>query len=534
MSRLADRIGEQASPRVRGMARPSRSLVAAVVRGMMSLLLVVLAGAASAAADRAAGPANTTSALRISGPTALPDGTLGAAYGERPMGFDATGGVPPYSWGLYGSNLPGVSGFYAPGPYLVGTPLATGDFTITIEVIDAEPALATRTWTVHVNPPVQMVRSPANRPASSDHPTIEYYDTLRVTGGSSPMHWALIGGALPPGLVLTPDDPYHLGLYAPGSTYGYPTTVGHYAFTVRATDTWASSDTATFTMDVIPTLHITTPGTLGAATVGQSAFVRDVAASGGVPPYQWSWVSWLGALPPGTTLSSAGELAGPPTTPGDYSFWLQAADAGTELPQTQSQSFSLHVNPAPSITASEPFAPAYGGITTSYAFAVAGGTAPMNWIISSGAAPSGMTLDSATGVLSGAPGELGHFVFTVRATDANGVGATHDSEIDVFSPVGVEPASVPTVSYLAAPAPEPARGPTTIAFGLAVRTPVRLEVFDLAGRRVATVASGVYAAGRYRQPWDARGDDGRELASGRYVLRLSSDRVLRTTFIHLR
>lgn len=70
---------------------------------------------------------------------------------------------------------------------------------------------------------------------------------------------------------------------------------------------------------------------------------------------------------------------------------------------------------------------------------------------------------------------------------------------------------------LDAPAPNPARGPTTLGFTLAETGPVRLAVIDLLGREVAVVLSGEAAAGRHT----ARLDPAR-LAPGVYVVRLSA------------
>jgi hypothetical protein len=49
-----------------------------------------------------------------------------------------------------------------------------------------------------------------------------------------------------------------------------------------------------------------------------------------------------------------------------------------------------------------------------------------------------------------------------------------------------------------------------------------LAVFDVAGRRVATLASGAHLAETTSLAWDGRGADGRSLASGAYFLRLTA------------
>ena len=52
-----------------------------------------------------------------------------------------------------------------------------------------------------------------------------------------------------------------------------------------------------------------------------------------------------------------------------------------------------------------------------------------------------------------------------------------------------------------------------------------LSVFDVAGRRVTTLAQGAFAPGRYSVHWDARAASGRTLGSGVYFLRLVGDHV---------
>ncbi|UCH77684.1 MAG: T9SS type A sorting domain-containing protein, partial [Candidatus Coatesbacteria bacterium] len=65
-------------------------------------------------------------------------------------------------------------------------------------------------------------------------------------------------------------------------------------------------------------------------------------------------------------------------------------------------------------------------------------------------------------------------------------------------------------------APNPVTGAATFSFELAEAAAVRLAVYDAAGRKVATVAEGHYAAGVHDVPFRA------ELAPGVYVYRLEA------------
>lgn len=67
-----------------------------------------------------------------------------------------------------------------------------------------------------------------------------------------------------------------------------------------------------------------------------------------------------------------------------------------------------------------------------------------------------------------------------------------------------------------------------IAFDLARAGTVRLEVYDLGGRRVRTLVSGPLPAQRHRVAWDGLGDDGRSLPSGAYLYRLDTGLQVQT------
>jgi len=49
--------------------------------------------------------------------------------------------------------------------------------------------------------------------------------------------------------------------------------------------------------------------------------------------------------------------------------------------------------------------------------------------------------------------------------------------------------------------------------------PVEVSVYDMAGRRVRSLASGTQSPGRYTVQWDGRSDAGVQMAPGAYFLR---------------
>lgn len=73
---------------------------------------------------------------------------------------------------------------------------------------------------------------------------------------------------------------------------------------------------------------------------------------------------------------------------------------------------------------------------------------------------------------------------------------------------------------LAPPRPNPFAGSTTIRYALPHAGRVRLELFDLAGRRVRTLVAATQTAGPYEVLWDGRADGGARLGAGLYLGRL--------------
>jgi flagellar hook assembly protein FlgD len=69
--------------------------------------------------------------------------------------------------------------------------------------------------------------------------------------------------------------------------------------------------------------------------------------------------------------------------------------------------------------------------------------------------------------------------------------------------------------------PNPFRSRTTIRFELEAPGPVRIDIFDLAGRRVRTLERLQLPAGTGEVVWNGRSDGGDRVAPGIYFFRRS-------------
>lgn len=81
----------------------------------------------------------------------------------------------------------------------------------------------------------------------------------------------------------------------------------------------------------------------------------------------------------------------------------------------------------------------------------------------------------------------------------------------------------PLRTALLNPTPNPFNPETSIAFTLAKAQRIELDVIDLRGRQVRTLAQGRYSAGAHVLEWTGVDEAGRRVASGVYLARLRSD-----------
>ncbi|SYZ72035.1 hypothetical protein TRIP_C20150 [Candidatus Zixiibacteriota bacterium] len=70
--------------------------------------------------------------------------------------------------------------------------------------------------------------------------------------------------------------------------------------------------------------------------------------------------------------------------------------------------------------------------------------------------------------------------------------------------------------------PNPFNPTTTFRFSLPVRASVKLEVFNILGQKVATIADQTYEAGTYDINWDGVSSEGFPITSGVYFAKFTS------------
>ncbi len=166
-------------------------------------------------------------------------------------------------------------------------------------------------------------------------------------------------------------------------------------------------------------------------------------------PYQYRVVN--GGLPPGLSLSQGGQISGNPSQAGTYRFWAELSDQDPPskswcLPKKAEREFSITINPRVLVT-TESAGPGTIGLAytlnlaavmKSGASSTAPPSSPLTWTVVQGQLPAGLTLNSGTGVISGAPTAEGASSYFVRAALVDGRADTKGLTITVRQPLVIQ------------------------------------------------------------------------------------------------
>lgn len=160
--------------------------------------------------------------------------------------------------------------------------------------------------------------------------------------------------------------------------------------------------------------------------------LNPLDATGGIPPYSWSWAAASGSsLPPGLGISNTfhcrvrnqsvpcAAIIGTPSAAATYNVVLTVTDSATPAGQ-RSHTFPLTIIPRLVITSG---APPDAVIGTPYSFTptTTGGKPPITWNLASAsgtALPAGLNFDTSTGAVTGTPTTAELANVTEGATDS--------------------------------------------------------------------------------------------------------------------
>jgi hypothetical protein len=316
---------------------------------------------------------------------------------------------------------------------LAGTPApgSAGAYPITINATNGVDSPASQSFTLDVD------QAPSITSADATTFTESTAGTFSVTTSAFPVSALGESGSLPAGVNFVDNG------NGTATLSGTPTagSAGSYPITITADngDGTPASQSFTLTVNSSPSITSATSTTFTAGTPGSFT-----VTSGGSPTPA---LTETGALPSGVTFVDNGDgtaaLAGTPATGsgGTYPVTISAANGAPGSPATQS--FTLTVDEAPSITSAAATTFDVGDPGT---FSVTTNGYPTDALTETGGLPSGVTFTDngdGTATLAGTPaaGTGGTYPITIRADNGDGTPASQSFTLTVDEGVSITSAS---------------------------------------------------------------------------------------------
>ncbi len=332
-----------------------------------------------------------------------------------PLSYTVTATNLPTSISV--TNLPSGLSYNSTTHVISGTPQVYGLFTATVTAPNAI-GVGSAKLTFNISYSSVGITSPAGAAGLVNGPF-----SYGITSTASPATFS--STALPAGLTLDPNS---------GIISGRPSgSAGSYVVSVTATTADGSySGTAPITIAIAgsPTRRPTFTGALEvAALVGQSF---SYSIGGTYAPTLWT----ASNLPAGLALDpTTGIISGSPKAAGDVQVTLSATNSvGTRTGAMTISTAAL--SPAPVITSALSFSANVGVFAPLYSIVASNG--PTSFGASN--LPPGLSVDPASGVISGTPTAAGVFAASVSASNAAGVSTAGVT-------MNVAPAPAPFVTF---------------------------------------------------------------------------------------
>lgn len=366
--------------------------------------------------------------------------------------MSVTGGKAPITYALEtGSTLPAGLTLTASTGLISGTPadsVSGQAYSFSIVATDSLGSQVTKSYTG-----VAGLISPlsiATTSIATITAGLSYSGSVLAAGGVTPYVYSIDSGSLPTGMSLSPSTGAITG------TPTAPTSGTTYAFVIKVTDAVAATATRTYTGTVgqltvtVSALSLLPQDSSGNGTnmlptiFPGSGYTAYIVAQGGVAPYTYDILS--GSVPTGLTATAL-KSDGTAATGGDANQAVTLRVSGTATTATAGQGYSFTVrvrdNNSPQGQAQITYSGTVGnemttvqtltittstlnsmtaGNTHSSLVQATGGVPPYTFTTFAGTLPTGLSLDAATGLISGTPAlTLGAtaYNFTIRVTDSS-------------------------------------------------------------------------------------------------------------------
>ncbi len=380
----------------------------------------------------------------------LPGGIAGVAYVDT---LEAASGTTPYTWSLESGALPPGLTIDSGTGEIAGTSTVAGTYAFIVRVEDAVADTATRAFSIDVvagapdtisfeqqptaavagvsiSPAVTVrVRDSFGNAVAGENVTLTLIGSGTLTGGgaiASDANGLATFGALSVDTAGTKQLVASSGALTPVTSDAFAITSG-----AAATLAFEQQPTAAVAgVAISPAVTVRVRDSFGNAVAGENVTLTLIGSGtltgGGAVASDANGLATFGAL--GINREGSKQLAA----------------SGGSIGPVSSDAFSIT---CPAIALS-PSTLLGGTVGASYADTVSGngGAGPYTFAVSAGTLPTGLTLDSGTGEVSGTPSVSGDFSFTITATDADSCSGARAYAVTVCPVIDVAPPALAAAS----------------------------------------------------------------------------------------
>lgn len=321
------------------------------------------------------------------------------------------GGTGPFTYELASGSLPDDLKLNPTTGVIEGTPTLAATSSVTVTVTDSGTPQQTATFSAIAititNPPIQVVTLSPLPGGTAGTP---YNTPLTANGGDGgPYTWFKVSGSsLPAGLDLVD-----------GAISGTPLAAGAFSFTVQVDDADANTAPATklLSLTIAPVITSLNPSSRAA---GSTNLVLQIVGLG--------YVGLQTSVNFGGTAIPTGSVAvtGSPVTTATLPIPDAALATPGDIPVTvtvngatsNAATFTVIGDTTLTISNESNLGTRTAGLPFTADLEATGGNGNYTWSVATGSTlPGGLSLNSATGILSGTPNAAGTFSFTIRVVD---------------------------------------------------------------------------------------------------------------------
>lgn len=332
--------------------------------------------------------------------------------------------VEPYSWSITSGTLPSGLSLNPSTGVVSGTPVvATNEARVVITVTDANGVKSSQehlysfTAPATLSPETQNIIGQATLPIT---PT-----TVSIENFTEPYSWSVTSGTLPEGLTLNTETGVVSG------TPTQPTSETTVVITISDAAGNVKNQIHNYEFAAEPMVTPETQSISGVVGVDINPTTASLSGFQGAT----TWRVSAGTLPSGLSLNvNTGVVSGTPTATYPEANVVLEVEDDRGVKRTQVHTYT--VSPAPTVSPTSVTVSGLSGqAITPTSVSTSNFVAPVVWTVTSGTLPTGLSLNSTTGSVSGTPTQaVTGRVVVITATDSRGLTRTQTHTYNIAAP----------------------------------------------------------------------------------------------------